>query len=204
MCLDCLVKHRWACKLTLIKLIPVNKQLYTLSTYSYICLILQSSYKKGIAMKILIWFTAITLFTVMTACSYGPDSPKGFSLPEGNMAIGEKVFLQYQCSACHALKGHEDNSLIKEFDTPIPLGGSSSTVKTYAQLVTSIINPSHKLAHRNKSVEEKIINDDGSSKMRVFNDVMTVQELIDLVAFLQPKYEVKPITYTHYGQYRML
>ena len=65
--------------------------------------------------------------------------------------------------------------------------------KTYAQLVTSVINPSHKLAPRSKSIDEKISNDDGSSKMRVFNDVMTVQELIDLVAFLQPKYQENPL-----------
>ena len=155
-------------------------------------------------MKLLIWFTSFILLFVMAACSYGPDSPKGFSLPEGDIAKGEKVFLQYQCQACHALKGYEDDSLIKEFDTPVPLGGTSSLVKTYAQLVTSVINPSHKLAPRSRSIEEKLTNDDGSSKMRVFNDVMTVQELIDLVAFLQPKYKVKPITYTHYGQYRML
>lgn len=155
-------------------------------------------------MKTLIWFTSIVLLVVMAACSYGPESPKGFSLPEGDVVEGEKVFMQYQCQACHALKGYKDDSLITEFDTPIPLGGTSSIVKTYAQLVTSVINPSHKLAPRSKSVEEKITNDDGSSKMRVFNDVMTVQELIDLVAFLQPKYQVKPITYTHYGQYKML
>jgi sulfur-oxidizing protein SoxX len=155
-------------------------------------------------MKILIWFTSIILLFVMAACSYGPDSPKGFSLPEGDIAKGEQVFLQYKCQACHALKGYEDDSLIKEFDTPVPLGGTSSLVKTYAQLVTSVINPSHKLAPRSRTIEEKLTNDDGSSKMRVFNDVMTVQELIDLVAFLQPKYKVKPITYTHYGQYRML
>jgi len=155
-------------------------------------------------MKTLICFTSIILLFVMAACSYGPDSPKGFSLPEGDIAKGEKVFLRYKCQACHSLKGYEDDSLIKEFDTPVPLGGTSSLVKTYAQLVTSVINPSHKLAPRSKTIEEKIINEDGSSKMRVFNDVMTVQELIDVVAFLQPKYEVKPITYTHYGQYRML
>jgi hypothetical protein len=155
-------------------------------------------------MKTLIWFTSIILVSVMAACSYGPDSPKGFSLPEGNVAMGEKVFMQYQCQACHSLEGYEDDSLIKEFDTPIPLGGTSSMVKTYGQLVTSVINPSHKLASRSKSIEEKITNDNGSSKMRVFNDVMTVQELIDLVAFLQPKYKVQPITYTNYGQYRML
>jgi hypothetical protein len=155
-------------------------------------------------MKTLICFTSIILLFVMAACSYGPDSPKGFSLPEGDIAKGEKVFLRYKCQACHSLKGYEDDSLIKEFDTPVPLGGTSSLVKTYAQLVTSVINPSHKLAPRSKTIEEKIINEDWSSKMRVFNDVMTVQELIDVVAFLQPKYEVKPITYTHYGQYRML
>jgi sulfur-oxidizing protein SoxX len=135
-------------------------------------------------MKILIWFTSIILLFVIAACSYGPDSPKGFSLPEGDIAEGEQVFLQYKCQACHALKGYEDDSLIKEFDTPVPLGGTSSIVKTYAQLVTSVINPSHKLAPRSRSIEEKLTNDDGSSKMRVFNDVMTVQELIDLVAFL--------------------
>jgi sulfur-oxidizing protein SoxX len=155
-------------------------------------------------MKTLIWLTSIILLFVMAACSYGPDSPKGFSLPEGDIAKGEKVFMQYKCQACHALQGYEDDSLIKEFDTPVPLGGTSSLVKTYAQLVTSVINPSHKFAPRSKSIEEKLTNEDGSSKMRVFNDVMTVQELIDLVAFLQPKYKVKPITYTHYGQYRML
>jgi sulfur-oxidizing protein SoxX len=155
-------------------------------------------------MKALIWFTTIILVSALAACSYGPESPKGFSLPEGDIAKGEEVFMQYQCQSCHALKGYEDDSLIKEFDTLIPLGGTSSMVKTYAQLVTSVINPSHKLAARSKSIEEKLSNDDGSSKMRLFNDVMTVQELIDLVAFLQPKYKVKPITYTHYGQYRLL
>lgn len=155
-------------------------------------------------MKTLIWFTSIILISIVAACSYGPDSPKGFSLPEGDADKGQKVFMQYQCLTCHALKGFEDSSVIKEFDTPIPLGGTSSVVKTYAQLVTSVINPSHKLAPVSRFNQEKMINDDGSSKMRVFNDVMTVQELIDLVAFLQPKYEVKPITYTHYGQYRML
>ncbi|MFT4746861.1 MAG: sulfur-oxidizing protein SoxX [Congregibacter sp.] len=155
-------------------------------------------------MKILIWFTSIILLSVLAACSYGPDSPKGFSLPKGDIVKGEKVFMQYQCQSCHILESYDDDSLIKEFDTLVPLGGTSSLVKTYAQLVTSVINPSHKLAPRSRSIEEKLTNDDGSSKMRVFNDVMTVQELIDLVAFLQPKYKVKPITYTHYGQYRML
>ncbi|AGH44727.1 hypothetical protein [Paraglaciecola psychrophila] len=87
-------------------------------------------------MKILIWFTSIILLSVLAACSYGTDFPEGFSLPEGDIAKGEQVFLQYKCQACHALKGYEDDSLIKEFDTPVPLGGTSSLVKTYAQCVS--------------------------------------------------------------------
>jgi len=155
-------------------------------------------------MKKLVYITSILAFSILAACSYGPESPAGFSLPEGNVVAGEKVLMKFKCLACHELKGYEDPSLLKEFDTPIPLGGTSATVKTYAQLVTSVINPSHKLAPRSHFNEEKVSNNDSSSKMRIFNDVMTVQELIDVVSFLQPKYDVKPITYTHYGQYRML
>lgn len=151
-----------------------------------------------------VWMTSILLILVMTACNFGPDSPKGFSLPVGDTAEGEKVFMQYQCLACHSLKGYEDNLLIKEFDRLIPLGGATSVVKTYAELVTSVINPSHKLAPISQHHDETQTNQDGSSKMRLFNDVMTVQELINLVAFLQSKYKVKPITYTYYGQYRTL
>jgi sulfur-oxidizing protein SoxX len=54
-------------------------------------------------MKTLILFTSIILLFVMASCSYGPDSPKGFSLPEGDIAKGEKVFMQYKCQACHQL-----------------------------------------------------------------------------------------------------
>lgn len=145
---------------------------------------------------------AATLSLSLLGCNSGPESPRGFSLPEGNMAKGEKVFMKYQCLSCHTLKGYEDESIVKEFSQPVRLGGTSSIVKTYAQLVTSVINPSHKLAPRSRHLES-VTDETGKSKMRVFNDIMTVTELVDLVAFLQPKYEIKPIQYTTYGQYRV-
>ncbi len=153
-------------------------------------------------MKTLLGLVSIFATVILVSCSFGPDSPKGFSLPKGDEIAGEKVFMQYQCLACHTLQGYENPDIIKEFDIPIPLGGTSTMVTTYGQLVTSVINPSHRLAPRSHSIDEKIVDAEGKSKMRVFNEVMTIQELIDLVAFLQPKYKVKPITYTHYGQYR--
>ena len=51
----------------------------------------------------------------------------------------------------------------------------------------AIINPSHKLA---TGYAKEVVADDGTSKMYVYNEYMTVQELIDIVMFLQPYYDV--------------
>ena len=77
------------------------------------------------------------------------------------------------------------------------LGGEVSKVKTYGDLLTSIINPSHKLA---KGYPLDAVSDDGESKMYRYNDYMTVQELIDIVMFLQPHYEIV-IPYSAYPAY---
>jgi mono/diheme cytochrome c family protein len=148
--------------------------------------------------KLLFCITALTL--TIAGCSQGPDSPKGFSLPQGDVVKGEAAFMKYQCLACHSIDGYSDESVVKQFETPIQLGGTSSMVTTYAQLVTSIINPSHRIANRSIGNEEAT-NDDGSSNMQIYNDVMTVSELTDIVAFLQPKYKVKPMRYTQYQNY---
>jgi mono/diheme cytochrome c family protein len=148
--------------------------------------------------KLIMYISALAL--ALAACSQGPDSPKGFSLPQGDVVKGEDAFIKYQCLACHTLEGYTDESISREFDKPVQLGGTSSMVTTYAQLVTSIINPSHRIAARSVG-NESAINEDGSSNMRVYNDVMTVSELTNIVAFLQPKYKVKPMQYTQYQNY---
>jgi mono/diheme cytochrome c family protein len=147
-----------------------------------------------------LFFFLVLLTLGLFACESGPGSPKGFSLPEGDIAMGETTFLKYQCLACHTIEGIEYESINKVFEQPVRLGGNSSIVKTYAQLVTSIINPSHKLAPRSINLES-VATEDGLSKMPVFNEVMTVTELINIVAFLQPKYKVKPMQYTQYHHY---
>jgi hypothetical protein len=69
------------------------------------------------------------------------------------------------------------------------LGGASRRVRTYGDLVTSIINPTHRLI---AGFPAEQVSRDGESLMPVLNDVMTVQQLIDLVALLQSSYEVVP------------
>jgi hypothetical protein len=53
--------------------------------------------------------------------------------------------------------------------------------------VTAIINPSHKLADGYAS---EVVSEEGESNMYVYNRYMTVQELTDLVMYLQPHYDV--------------
>jgi L-cysteine S-thiosulfotransferase len=144
-------------------------------------------------------YLAATAALYLSACTQGPESPRGFSLPEGDPQAGEAVFVAYQCLACHTMQGFEDIDIAPQLDKKVPLGGEVSTIKTYAELVTSVINPSHKIAMGFK--REGYTDEQGQSKMRNYNDVMTVTEMVNLVAFLQPRYKLRPFNRTNYPQY---
>lgn len=146
-------------------------------------------------MRYILIFIAVI---ISVACITGPDSPQGFSLPEGNVQAGEQAFINYECLACHTMQGYDDSQLVGEIDEKIPLGGKVPSITTYAALVTSIINPSHRLTRRLSRDKTSI---EGESKMSNYNDVLTVTELIDIVSFLQPKYELQPHVPTTYGYY---
>lgn len=133
-----------------------------------------------------------------TACA-DRMSQVGFSLPEGNEIRGREAFVYLQCHSCHTLSGVELPSEPHSPEPPfVELGGSVTRVKTYGQLITAIINPSHKLA---EGYPEEMVSEDGESKMPVYNEVMTVQELIDIVTFLQPQYDVVIPKYSYPNYY---
>jgi sulfur-oxidizing protein SoxX len=102
-----------------------------------------------------------------------------------------------QCNQCHTII-NETFEAIPLADPPyVELGGDVVRVKTYGELVTAIINPSHKLAD---GYAADMVSEGGESNMYVYNRYMTVQELIDLVSFLQNSYDVIPPEY-HYRGY---
>jgi hypothetical protein len=74
-------------------------------------------------------------------------------------------------------------------DPPVPviLGGEIPHVRTDGDLITSIINPSHKIASGYK--DEGVRRGD-HSRMADYSDVMTVRQMIDIIAFLHSRYEV--------------
>ena len=132
----------------------------------------------------------------LAACS--PKSPFGFRLPDGDAAAGRQAFVDLGCNACHEVAGVPIEYL--EGITRVPLGGKTTHVKTYGELVTSIINPSHKIApqHRERGA---VLEGESVMTYLYLNQVMTVQELVDLVAFLQPTYEVVQPTPVQWALY---
>ena len=126
---------------------------------------------------------------LLVSCDLRPQSAYGFRLPDGDSANGQIVYVEKACASCHAIKGKEE---FREGFTPemtVEIGGMQTRLSTYGELVTSVINPSHQIARKYRSEEFAV---DGKSRMTNYNDVLTVTELIDLVAFLQDQYSEFP------------
>ena len=98
------------------------------------------------------------------------------TLPKGNPARGRRVFVRMECYSCHEVKG-------ERFRVQDPVGPELSHMGEHHSaefIAESILNPNAFI-----DPEPRFKGPDGSSKMPSFNDVMTVQELIDLVAYLK-------------------
>ncbi len=137
------------------------------------------------------------LVVCLGACSPAEESAAGFRLPEGDLDRGALTFTELQCNSCHQVDGLDLPFAGFEPAQPIVLGGRTLRVKTYGELVTSIINPSHKLT-RKYPEEITSMNNESIMATARLNEVITVQQLIDLVAFLQPQYELEIPTMNPY------
>jgi len=121
-------------------------------------------------------------------------SSKGFRLPDGDAQAGREAFLYMQCHQCHTIVGEQLPVIAGQEPPYVVLGGKVTRVTTYGELITSIINPSHKLA---KGYAEEVIAENDESNMYIYNQHMTIQELIDIVMYLQPHYEVLVPEYSY-------
>lgn len=127
------------------------------------------------------------LCCVMALAACGRQSPVGFRLPDGGAEAGREAFVELRCNSCHDVHGVAIEHLGGL--TRVTLGGDTTRVRTYGELVTSIINPSHKIAPPNRG-EGATAEGESLMTYAYLNEVMTVQQLIDLVAFLQPTYRL--------------
>lgn len=103
--------------------------------------------------------------------------PKGwlFTMPKGDVAKGRAVFDKFSCYSCHEVRGEK---------FPAPSGPAVGPE-------LSQMGPLHPLEYFTESIvnpdvvgAKKYRGPDGKSKMPSFNADMTVQELIDVSAYL--------------------
>ena len=144
-------------------------------------------------------FVGLTaLLTLITTVGCETQS-RGFVLPPGDVDRGRDAFVALACNRCHSVKDVIDRDPATAFPAiHVVLGGATTRVKTYGDLVTSIINPSHKLA---RGEDPRTVTPDGASKMPIYNDVMSVQQLVDLTQFLQGSYEIWVPAFHMYNYY---
>jgi mono/diheme cytochrome c family protein len=108
--------------------------------------------------------------------------PKGwkFKLPGGgDPGRGRAAFEKFECYTCHEIKGEKFPAPTKQ-DAIGPDLTAVGQHHSVGFLAESIMNPSALI-----DPGQEFAAHDGTSKMPSFNDSMTVQELVDLVAYLK-------------------
>ena len=130
----------------------------------------------------------------LSACDTGPKGSVGFTLPDGDAEKGKAHYVKFQCHSCHDSEQVPQMKTTGDAALSVKLGGETTRIKSYGELVTSIINPSHRIIRRGSG---DLDAPSGQSKMITYNDVMTV----DLVAFVQSNYTLTPYKNSTYPVY---
>ena len=144
-------------------------------------------------MRFAVLSTSLMLLLVISGCDNQRESSEGFALPAGDAEAGAAVYAAMNCGSCHGVKGEA------EADTPVGtkrlmIGGTSSNLPSDGYLVSAIINPSHFIKEQ-AGIESTLPS--GESRMSNFNHVLTVQQLVDVVAYLQSLHEFRTVYEGH-------
>jgi L-cysteine S-thiosulfotransferase len=132
----------------------------------------------------------IALPPLLAGCA--SSSLFGFPVDQGDIAAGRQAFIDHRCHQCHSI-ADERLPALAGADRPIfELGGPTTMVRSYADLTTSIINPNHTVSERYRD-QQLLLNTElplESPMPMPSIDTMSVRQLIDIVAFLDSKYEL--------------
>ena len=155
--------------------------------------------KRNIAQSCLYGVFAIITLLALTACTGDAKPVKGFVLPQGDIAQGEQVFVDFNCHGCHTIPGLEFPQ--PKFEPPfiLQIGGEVYRVKNYGELLTAVVNPDHIISRKYRMLLEQADREVIISPMPYYGESMTVAELIDLVEFLHAQYsKLQPQYYRGY------
>jgi hypothetical protein len=133
--------------------------------------------------KMMIFFAgAVALLG--TGCQPVPKAADPLRLPPGDAARGRATFVELQCWVCHSVAGWKGEPLPRPTIKPsVPvILGAETTRPTSMERINAIISPSHKIA---QTQWPERTTSGTLSKMGDYNDVMTLRQLADVLAFLQ-------------------
>ncbi|HEY0945007.1 MAG TPA: cytochrome c [Opitutaceae bacterium] len=134
-------------------------------------------------------------FVLLAAgCDSSLKSTRHFRFPQGDAEKGKAAFVALQCYTCHTLQGAQVPEPTAPPEAVVLLGGDVTRLRTVGDLLTSIVHPKHGISEKMK----RTVGTAPESPMPVMNDVMTVAQLIDLVAYLQPQYKQIPPSIDQY------
>lgn len=123
----------------------------------------------------------LALTVAGVACSTARNPAKGFRLAaNGDADRGQAAFVEFGCTGCHEVQGV---GLPAPTVQPVVLGGQVMVLPSDGYLVTAIVNPSYHAAAYPAN---------GHPQMPDFASRMTVQQLTDIVAYLQLRYTLRP------------
>ena len=120
----------------------------------------------------------------------GLATPRGwrFALPAGSPQAGRKAFADFECFKCHAVQGEEFPAPKADQGGVGPALAGMGAMHPAEYFAEAIINPNASVGWRIKHHKEEkkgYLGTDGKSRMPSYNGAMSVQQLIDVVAYLK-------------------
>jgi hypothetical protein len=154
--------------------------------------------------------SSIAAICLLPGCAPGDpnshDDPDtvALTLPSGSVAAGKQAFEDLRCTACHAISG-VDGLSEPLAQVPVPDLGVALAGRSRDSIATAIVLPSHIASSDTqlwsdwsqsqrvwvgpgKQIPDEEVAEDSPQAMSImtdYSDVITVQELSDLVTFLE-------------------
>lgn len=143
-------------------------------------------------------WTVLFVIGCAAACGCGCDAEKreakGFRLPDGDIEKGKEAFVALNCQTCHTVSGVKLPPASSPGQHNVILGGVVVKVKSYGELVTAVIHPAHDIA---KTFDATKMEGE-LSPMPQYNQVLTVEQMVDIVSFLHSRYKQRPVQIDYY------
>ncbi len=128
--------------------------------------------------------------TTQASTAHGELTPKTwrFRLPPGRVEAGRQAFIDFECFKCHAVAGETfPGPGAGQGDVGPALSGMGG-MHPAEYLAETIMNPNASAAWRiahHTAQKKNYLDAHGKTKMPSYNGSMTVQQLLDVVAYLK-------------------